>query len=175
MSTTSIPISIDLSWLKQARLLRPQIKELTIHTHIKSMGLPDDNLMPIQTTSALNSESIKTFLLTRPIVISEDKSKSSQVISGIYEFHLARHFLEPNDRIPAMVVHSPTNEQIDQLILNELLIYPIALKQNLQVESIWKYKVKLENLGILQANNLAKISKVKWASWLDCDVRKLYD
>jgi len=175
MSTTSIPIPIDLSWLKQARLLRPQIKELSIHTHIKSMELPDDNLMPIQTTPALNSESIKNFLLTHPIVISSDKSRSPQVISGIYEYLLGCHFLEPNDRIPAMVVHSPTNEQIDQLILNELLIYPIILKQNLQVENIWKYKIKLENLGILQANNLAKISKAKWASWLDCDVRKLHD
>ena len=175
MNTASMPISIDLSWLEKTRLIRPQIKELSIHSHIKSMELPDDSLMPPQITPALNSKSIKSFLFTHPVVISTDKSRNRQIISGIYKFHLARHFLEPNDRIPAMAVHSPTNEQIDQLILDEFLISPIVLKQNLQAENIWKYKVKLENLGILQANNLEKTSKAKWASWLNCGVRKLYD
>ena len=175
MKTTSIPITIDLSWLEKTRLIRPQIKELSIHPHIKSMELPDDSLMPEQAAPVLNSNNIKKFLLTNPVTISTDKSKKRHVISGIYYYHLACHFLEPKDRIPAMVVNSPTNEQIDELILDELLISPIVLIQKLQPKKIWKYKVKLENLVILHANNLTKFSKVKWASWLHCDARKLDD
>lgn len=139
------------------------------------MGLPDDNLVPCQKNPTLISENIEAFLTLPRTIVSKNKSNQLQVISGIYEFHLARHYLDPKDRISTVVINSPTIEQIEQLILNEFLILPIILRQNLHTDNIWKYKLRLEHLGILKANNLEKISKVTWASWLDCDVRKLRD
>lgn len=165
----------NLSWLMNARLLHPPISKLTLHTHIQSMKLPAEKLIPCQDLAyPISPESIYIHLLMKPLIASQEREDDLQVISGILPFHQARFHLDETSRIPVLVVNEATNEQIDHLITHELLINKIIEQPINQKDCIWENKKGLEKVGVLNTLNLQGHSKKKWASWLNYDPRSLH-
>jgi len=177
MHLTNKATSFDnLSWLVNARLLRPKICDLTLHSHLQSMKLPIENLIPTPNLqNPIGPDSIYTHLLMNPLIATAETGDGWQIISGIFPFHQARLHLDKTNRIPVLVVNEVTNDQIDQLITHEFIINKIIEQPTNQKDCIWENKQRLEKIGTLNALGLHGKSKQKWASWLNCDRRSLHD
>lgn len=170
----TMPSFNKLSFLINARLLHPKISELTLHSYIQSLKLPEENFIPcLNLPEPVRPNSIYNDLLMNPLIVTQGINGGWRVISSILSFHQARFHLHETTRIPVLVVKESTNEQINQLITYELIINKVIGLLVNQKYFIWENKKWLEKIGVLNNLGLQEHSKKMWASWLNCDKRSL--
>lgn len=164
-----------------ARLIHPQLRSLEIHPsvlkHYEEMGCPPEYQIPaLQSSDAItNPGLIRLYLAMTPLVVTriDTNVRRWQVVARVAGFHLSRLHLEASETVAALVIPTPSDSQLDQLITQDLLVNPLLESPMKQQGRIWAFRRYLEKVGALTSVGLAGFSKRTWASWLNCDPRSL--